>query len=232
MIDVAGSRKHDARRGVVLVAVGENGAGAVSFDTRRLAEDRAAERMTRKSSFAEQLEHQIVGGIVGGGDFLQDYILLFVQFRGIEDGIRQDVGKNIECEGPIVLEHAREIGRRLHAGGGVDLSADVLDFRSDIHGTAAGSALERHMLEQVSNTPLLGRFITRARLDPDAERQRFEMRHMIGKDMDAVGEAGNADGHAFIRKRIFCFTASMSLGKVSKCSGRCMRDCRDGGKAG
>ena len=46
-------------------------------------------------------------------------------------GLGEDVGQDVERQRPVVLQHARIIGGRLHAGGGIDLAAGRFDLLGD-----------------------------------------------------------------------------------------------------
>ena len=52
------------------------------------------------------------------------------------------------------LQHAREVGRGLQAGGGIEFAADRLDLLGDVAGAAPLGALEGHMLQQVRDAVL------------------------------------------------------------------------------
>ena len=51
-----------------------------------------------------QFEHQIIGRIVGSGDFLQDDVFLALELIDIENRIAHDVGDDIEGQRPIVAQ--------------------------------------------------------------------------------------------------------------------------------
>ena len=86
-----------------------------------------------------QVEDQIVGLVMGGGDFLQDHVALALQLVLVETGLGEDVGQDVERQRPVVLQHARVIGGRFHAGGGIDLAAGRLDLLGDRLGRAAAA---------------------------------------------------------------------------------------------
>ncbi len=50
--------------------------------------------------------------------------------------VLQDVGDEAERDAVVALEHAGEVGRRLHAGRGIELAADLLDLLGDLLGAA------------------------------------------------------------------------------------------------
>src|SRR5690606_30929687 len=107
---------------------------------------------------------------------------LTLQFARIEAGIGEDVGKDIDGERHVVGKYTREEGGRLHAGRCIDLAADVLDLRSDVPGGTLPGPLEGHVFEEVGYAVLLVPFVSRPRLDPDAERNGFDGRNGFGRN--------------------------------------------------
>ena len=67
-----------------------------------------------------------------------------------------------------------------------------------------------------------GALVARTGLDPDAQRHRLEMRHVVGDHVEAVGKTGDLDAHAChfsqgtCRWRMKSRTASASLGSTVK----------------
>ena len=86
-----------------------------------------------------QVEDEVVGLVMGGGDLLQDHVALALQFVVVEFGRGEDVGEDVERQRPVVLQHAGVIGGGLHAGGGVDLAAGRFDLLGDGAGRAAAA---------------------------------------------------------------------------------------------
>ena len=157
VLDVAGG-DHDHALGAVLafdeVVELLRGEGLHRF---RRAEDRAADRLVAEGGLGETVEDDVVGRVVRGADLLQDHMLLALELVRVEFGFRQDVGKDVDGQRHVVAEHAGVVGGRLDAGGGVDLAADILDFRGDLEGGAPLRALERHVLEQMGHAMLVRR---------------------------------------------------------------------------
>ena len=160
------------------------------------AEDRAADRLVAERRFGEAVEHDVVGRVVRGADLLQDHMLLAFELVGVELGLRQYVGQDVDGQRHVVAEHAGVERGRLDAGGGVDLAADILDFRGDFPGAAPCGSLERHMLQQMRDAVLVVGFVAGARFDPDAQRDGFEIGNGFGSDCEAVRKTANLNNHA------------------------------------
>ena len=159
------------------------------------AEDRAADRLVAERRFGEAVEHDVVRRVVRGADLLQDHMLLALELGVVEFRFGQDVGQDVDGKRHVVAEHAGVERRRLDAGGGVDLAADILDFRGDLPGAAPLGSLERHVLEQMRDAVLVVGFVAGARLDPDAEGDGFEIGNGFGSDCEAVRKTANLNTH-------------------------------------
>ena len=163
------------------------------------------------------VEDEIVGRVLGGADLLHDHVLLARELVGVEGRIGEDVGEHVERERHVGLEHARVIGGGLDAGRGIEVAADRLDLLGDLARGAPRRALERHVLEQMRDAVLVGPLVAAAGADPDAERGGFQMRHRVGDDGKARGEARDFDAHAAapsraarLAARMRCSTAAWS----------------------
>ena len=74
------------------------------------------------------------------------------------------------------------------AGRGVQLAADGLDLFSNVPRRPAFGALEGHVLQQVGDAVLMHGFRPRPGSNPDAERRRLQIGHLIGDDRHPVFE--------------------------------------------
>ncbi len=96
------------------------------------------------------------------------------------------LGEDIDGERHVGRQHARKVGSRLDAGGGVDLAADVLDLRGDLEGAAPPGSLERHVLQQVGHAVLFVALVAGTGLYPHTQRDGFDIRKGFGCDCQAV----------------------------------------------
>src|SRR5690606_28952377 len=165
------------------------------LDRLRRAEDRTTESLVAEGGLSEAIEHDIVGRVVSGANLLQDDVLFALELGRIEAGVGQYVGKDLDRQRQVVFQHPRVEGRRLDAGRGVDLAADVFDFRGDIPRGARAGALEGHVLQQVRDAVLVVALVARARLDPHSEGNAFDMRQGFGRDRQAVGQTAYLNTH-------------------------------------
>ncbi len=141
------------------------------------------------------LEHHVVRGILGGADFLHDDVLFALQFIRHEGGIGENVGKDVERQRHVRLQHPGVIGRGFGRGAGIEVAPHRFDLFDDLARGAPRGTLERHMLEQMRDAVLVGLFIATADAGPHPERRGFEMRHGVRDDGKAGGKLGDVDAH-------------------------------------
>ena len=118
-----------------------------------------AKRMQAESGALRQVEDQIVGRVASGSDLLKDDMTFALELVGVEHGLGQDVGQDVERLRPVILEDAGVIGGGLHAGRGIDLAAGGFDLLGDGLGGAPFGALEGHVLEEMRDAVLLRQFV-------------------------------------------------------------------------
>src|SRR5690606_24684566 len=106
----------------------------------------------------------------------------------------------------------------LDRGRRVELAADILDGLGDFEGGAALGALEGHMLEQVGNAVLGLALGARARLDPNAQRSAFQMRHVIGEHHHAVFQTRRSYAHTGPPEPAASTTAALRVVQARLCA--------------
>src|SRR5712691_9100207 len=182
------------------------------------------------------IEDDVVGGIVGLTDLLQDYCALALELLRVEGRVLQDVGKDIEGKRYVLLEHFRVVGRALARGVGIDLAADRLDLLGDRASASPFGAFEGHVLEKMRDAVDVSRFVPRTDIDPDAERDRFDRVDPVRGDPQTVPQCGKLSRHAAAPRRAWDrmnrVTALISHGSAVVRSGRSRRSPSAGGKTG
>src|SRR5437764_5423849 len=209
-------------------------------DDLRAAEHRAAHRLRGEGALLEMVEDDVVRGVVGLADLLQNDRALAFELGRVKARMHQDIGQDVEGERHILLQHLGVISRALARGVGVQVAADRLDLLGDRAGAAPLGALERHVLEEMRDAVDLGRLMASADLDPDAERDGIDRLDAIGDDAQAIGELSERYGHAAPQlgcarrewARTKRATAPASLGRTVTRSRRSMMSASAGGNAG
>ena len=157
-----------------------------------------------------EIEDQIIGLVLGGGNFLQDDIALALHLVFIKGGRRENIGENIQRQFPVLLHHAGIVGGGFHAGGGVDFTADIFNFLGNGLGGAARRAFEGHVFEKMRHAIFVGQFIPGTRLDPYAQSHGFNVGHVVGDDSQPIGKLGNLNRHCLSRFSAFASPKSGS----------------------
>ncbi len=134
MVDIAGGGHDNARGPIIPVAPGQHLFAVHGGDQFRGAEDGAAQGMVAIAGALGEIKNQVIGLVIGGGDFLQDDVALALQLIAIKGGFGENVGEDIEGQGPVILQHAGIIGGGFHAGRGVDFTACRFNLLGDILG--------------------------------------------------------------------------------------------------
>ncbi len=81
------------------------------------------------------------------------------------------------------------------------MAADRLDFLGDGECRAPLGALERHMLEKMSDTVDLGRLVAGPDIDPDTERNGVDGIDPVGGDLQPVLQSRQLNRHATLSLR-------------------------------
>ncbi len=211
MLKRAGGRDHHVGGAVVGHQMVAQPLAVEILDGGARAHDRAPDRLVGERRRLQQLENQVVGRIISRTDLLDDDVLLARQFVRIEAWLRKDIGENVEGERHVRTQHPCVIGGGLDAGGGVEIATNGLNLFSNLARTAAGSALERHVLQKMRDTVLLGSFMPAAGRNPDAERCRLQVRHLVRHHGQSGWETGNLDTHAAAPSRATRLTLEMKF---------------------
>ncbi len=198
-IFVADSARTGQNHALRMIPLGEEVLQLVAgnrFDALRRAQDGAASRLVRKGCVVDQIESDVVRTVQRPRDLLQDHLSLFFKFLVREGGILQDVRHDPQRHPLVTLENAREIGRRLEPGSGVEFPSNRLDLLCDILGRPRCGALERHMFEEMREPVLILALMARPGIHPHPERTRLQMRRRLGHDDQTIREPRNFSTHA------------------------------------
>ncbi len=97
VIEIAGGRQDHRSCAVMIAHIAGNGLAAEGADQLGGAQDRAPDRLVRKGGGLEMVEDDVVGRVYRLADLLHHHRLLAGQLVGIEAGILQDVGQDIDA---------------------------------------------------------------------------------------------------------------------------------------
>ena len=172
--DVPGRCEHDAIRPIGTAVVRGEPAARDARDHGRAPDHRAPERMAPEDRLGGDVVDEVVGRVLNHRDLLEHDFALGVDVHEgrPEDHVRHYVERALESH----VRDARVDDRRLARGGGVQLAAELVEDLGDLLRRVAGRALEEHVLDEVRDARARIRLVTRARTDPEAERDRADPR--------------------------------------------------------
>src|SRR3974390_835739 len=106
---------------------------AIEFaDGFRSAENRAAQGMIGPKATREDVVEEVLGIIEIHLDLFEDDLALFLHVIGIELGPENEVGKNIEGDGKVLVENLGIETDLLFRGESVEHAADGIHFARDV----------------------------------------------------------------------------------------------------
>ncbi len=133
-------------------------------------------------------------------NFFEHHLPLALQFFLREGAVADHIRDQFDGYRQMLGQHARIEVRGLTIGKGVDAPADILDlFRQRISRTAFG-ALEKHMLEKMRQAMFLRRLIRGPGIRPHADGHGFHLRHFIGEQQRAIGQAEGMNLFHFVKQ--------------------------------
>ena len=121
----------------------------------------------------------------------QDDVTLALDGAGLELGVLEDVGDDVDGLRDVLAEALGVVDRLLARGVRVEVRAEVLHLELERMLRAAAGALEGHVLEEVRGAARRVRLRARAGVDPHAHGRRLRMRVRLRRDREAVREGGD-----------------------------------------
>ena len=100
--------------------------------------------------------------------------------------MQDEVGENIERDRNMFVEHFDVEADAFLGGEGVHVAADGIDLAGDLFGGAVLGAFEDHVLDEVGDAVRLRRLVARAGFEPNADRGRADVLHLLGDNGQAV----------------------------------------------
>ena len=134
----------------------------------------------------EQFVNQVFGIVLVHLDFFEDHLLFLGDVRVVKSRAQHQVGKDIEGDRQVLVEHFRVEAGHFLGRKRVEHPAHRVHRLRDFFRRAPLGALEDHVLDEVRDAVALRRFAARSRAQPDAHRNRTHVRHFFRDDHEAV----------------------------------------------
>ena len=102
---------------------------------------------------------KVVGVVLVHLDFFEDHALLAGQVVGGEGRVEDEIGKQVESGGDVLVEDLDVEADGLFAGERVEVAADGVDFAGELARRTRCRALEDHVLDEVGDAVALWSFV-------------------------------------------------------------------------
>ena len=200
VVEASRRRDDNVRRLVGALEEDAEVLAAERFDRFAGTENRYAEWVIEPEGGAEFLPEKLLGSILDGAQLLEDHGPLALNLLLLEQRIQNDVRDQLEGILEVNVEHVGVVTSVLFGGESVELTTHGIDLEGDLLGRAIGGPLEQHVLDEVGDTRLFGRFEARTHLHPHTEAGGAYRRHTFGDDDEVIFQLGPLDtaigGHA------------------------------------
>ena len=188
MLEVAGGGNDDVLGGIGAAEMVAQPLLGQGLDAFLRAENRSAERMPFPERLREDLVHEVVGRVLDHLDLFEDDLLLAFDVDLVERRPQHDVGKDIDGDRQVLVEHLDVVARVFLGRERVELAADRIDSLRDVFGRARGRALEQHVLDEMSDAALFVGLVPRAARQPHAEADGAHVAHRFSDETNPVVE--------------------------------------------
>lgn len=188
VLDAAGSDENHAVGGVVGLDVRGEVVPLDGEDVRLGTEDGATEGLALEGDGVEVVEDDLLELLVDLLLLAEDYVALALDGGGLELGVLEDVGDDVDGGGDVLAEALGVVDGLLARGVGVEVRANILDFELERVLCAPAGALEGHVLQEVGGPVRLVRLGPRACVYPHTDRCCLRMRLRLSGDCEAIGQ--------------------------------------------
>jgi hypothetical protein len=134
----------------------------------------------------EDFMDEVVGIVLVHFYFFENDAAFASNVAGIESGMQDEIAKDVHGERKVLIEDFDVEADAFLRREGVHVPADRINLAGDVFGGSGFRTFEHHVFDEVRNAIPFGIFVARAGLKPDADRDRADVRHLLGNDREAV----------------------------------------------
>src|SRR5208283_5252122 len=186
MVEVTGSAD-DEIAGSEVVSIEAGHDRALEFFHRAArAQDRQTERVVFPETLGEDFVDQVVGIILIHFYFFENDAPLLRDIAGIEHRMKDKIGENVHGERKVLIKNFNVKADAFLRRESIHIAADGIDLAGNRFGGACLRSLEHHVLDEVRNAVPFRIFVARTGLEPDADRDRAYVGHLLGYDREAI----------------------------------------------
>ena len=133
-----------------------------------------------------QLLHEIFRIIFHHSNLFGHDLFFLFDFLRSKLGSVKDIREQVQRLGEMLIEDFDVVCGGFARRKGVHFSAKRVNFARNISGGPGSRALKQHMLNKMRVASLRRRFVSRAGIDPDADRDGFVSRDPLANQADPV----------------------------------------------
>jgi hypothetical protein len=170
MVYVAGCTYHNPIWMVAKLQVPQDHLSGEALNRSRVTENGSAQGIPIPECLVEENVNVVIGCILHHVDFLEDHLALPLYFTIIEDGVKEDIRKDIHNQGQMGIQDLGVETGILLAGKRIGHASDSVELFGYILSTPLFCPFEEHMLNEVGQAALALLFIARAYVQPYAHR--------------------------------------------------------------
>src|SRR6476646_9878045 len=152
------------------------------------SQDRLSQRVVLPEILGENLMDEIIRIILIHLDLFHDHATFAGDVRSIKYGVEHKIAQDVEGRRNVLVEDLNVEADTLLGGKSVHVSANRVDLARNLFGRAVLGPFEYHVLNEMGNPVPLRIFVARTGLQPDADRRRSDMLHLLRNNGEPVGE--------------------------------------------
>src|ERR1700722_1144314 len=188
VVEMSGGGYDDVAGGKALGIGFADGVALELFHRFFRAQDGFAQRMIFPEVLGEDFVDEVIGIVLIHFNFFEnDAALASDIFRG-ECGMQNQVSENLKSYGNIFVQNFDVEADTFFGGEGIHVAADGVDLAGDLFGGAVLGAFEDHVLDKMGDAIGLRRLVARTGFEPDADRGRADVLHLLGDNSQTVRE--------------------------------------------
>ena len=167
--------------------------------------------MILPEALREDFVDEVVGVVLVHLNFFEDDAALAGNIAGIEDRVKREIAEHIHGERQVLIENFDVEADTFLRGEGIHVAADGINLASDGFGGARLRSLEHHVLDKVGDAIPLRIFVARAGLEPDADRDRADVGHLLGDHGQAVRQDLTTNAARFFYHDVITLLNSLNM---------------------
>src|SRR5262249_18516591 len=148
--------------------------------------DGLAQRMVTPEVLDEDFVDEVIGIVLIHLDLFQNYAEFTADILGIENRIQHQVAQNVERDRQVLIENFDVEANAFFGGKGIHVAANGDHLACNILGGPAAGTLKHHVLEEMRDAVGLGVFVAGTGFDPNADGNRADVLHLLGKHRETV----------------------------------------------